>query len=268
MATVPARLPEPAGACLVQPQLPGLPDAQHEPAVVPPMTEPPSAASPATASRAKKRRWRPLRFVKARPRMIVALVIFVLTSSVLLAYRLPVSSAVLLGFDLAAVVFLSILARLFNKSSPTHMRSQARAQDTGRWGILWSGVVLSTVVLVALSNELHAAKGGGVLALVVGAVSVVLSWLFLNTMFTMHYAHGFYGDFGEQHAGLAFPDTPRPDYWDFAYFAIVIGMTFQVSDVQITSRYLRRVVLLHSVIAFFFNVFIIALTVNIVAGQG
>jgi uncharacterized membrane protein len=182
--------------------------------------------------------------------------------------KLRVATAILLAFDLAAVVFLSILARLFNKAATSHMRSQAQAQDTGRWGVLWSGIVLSTVVLVALSNELHAAKAGGVLALAVGALSVVLSWLFLNTMFAIHYAHGFYGDFGDKHTGLDFPGTEQPDYWDFVYFAIVIGMCFQVSDVQITSRYLRRVVLLHSVIAFFFNVFIIAITVNIVAGQG
>lgn len=200
--------------------------------------------------------------------MIVSLIIFLVASGVLVAMKLRLTTAILLAFDLAAVVFLSILARLFNKASPTHMRSQAQAQDTGRWGILWSGIVLSSVVLVALSNELHAAKGGGMLALGVGALSVVLSWLFLNTMFAIHYAHGFYGDFGEKHAGLEFPDTPQPDYWDFTYFAIVIGMTFQVSDVQITSRYLRRVALLHSVIAFFFNVFIIAITVNIVASQG
>jgi uncharacterized membrane protein len=123
------------------------------------------------------------------------------------------------------------------------------------------------VALAALGNELHAAGSGGVLALVVGVLSVILSWLFLNVMFAIHYAHGYYGNFGDQHTGLEFPDTPKPDYWDFAYFSIVIGMTFQVSDVQITSNYLRRVVLLHSVIAFFFNVFIIAITVNIVAGQ-
>ncbi|HZY33712.1 MAG TPA: DUF1345 domain-containing protein, partial [Rhodanobacter sp.] len=114
----------------------------------------------------------------------------------------------------------------------------------------------------------HAARDGGLAELAVGVLSVVLSWLFLNVMFAVHYAHGYYGDFGEKHAGLEFPDTPEPDYWDFAYFSIVIGMTFQVSDVQITSKYLRRVVLLHSVIAFFFNVFIIAITVNIVAGHG
>ncbi len=216
----------------------------------------------------KKHRWRPLHYVRARPRMLVSLIIFLVVSAVLVAMKLRVPTAILLGFDLAAVVFLSMLARMFNRCTAAHMRSQARAQDTGRWGILWSGIVLSTVVLVALSSELHAAKGGGLLALGVGTLSVVLSWLFLNTMFAIHYAHGFYGDLGEKHAGLEFPDTPEPDYWDFAYFAIVIGMTFQVSDVQITSRYLRRVALLHSVISFFFNVFIIAITVNIVAGQG
>lgn len=216
----------------------------------------------------KKRPWRPFHFVKARPRMIIALAIFIVASAVLVATGVRPAIAVLLGFDLGAVVFLCILARMFNQSSPTNMRSQAQAQDTGRWGVLWSGVVLSTVILVALSNELHAAKTGGALAVVVGALSVVLSWMFLNTMFAIHYAHSFYGDFGDKHSGLEFPDTKEPDYWDFAYFAIVIGMTFQVSDVQITSRYMRRVALLHSVISFFFNVFIIAITVNIVAGLG
>ena len=216
----------------------------------------------------KKRQWRPFHFVEVRPRMIISLAIFIVTSVALVVAGVRPAIAVLLGFDVAAVVFLCILARMFNQASPADMRSQARAQDTGRWGVLWSGVVLSTVVLVALSNELHAAKTGGALAVSVGALSVVLSWMFLNTMFALHYAHGFYGDYGDKHSGLQFPDTAEPDYWDFAYFAIVIGMTFQVSDVQITSRYLRRVALLHSVISFFFNVFIIAITVNIVAGLG
>ena len=216
----------------------------------------------------KPRRWRPFRTVAARPRLSVSFAIFVVTGAVLIALGLRLATAILLGFDLAAVVYLLALARLFNRSTPAHMRLQAKAQDTGRWGVLWSAVVLSGVVLVALGTELHAAKGGGLPALGVGALSVVLSWLFLNIMFALHYAHGFYGDFGEKHSGLEFPDTPKPDYWDFAYFAIVIGMTFQVSDVQISSRYLRRVALLHSVIAFFFNVYIIAITVNIVAGMG
>ena len=217
---------------------------------------------------ARRRGWRPWRFVKGRPWTVLSLLIFLVAMALLLYAGLRVANAVLLGFDLAALVFLGIFARLFNRATPSHMRSQAQALDTGRWGVLWGGVLLSAVVLAALGNELHAARDGGLAELAVGVLSVVLSWLFLNVMFAVHYAHGYYGDFGEKHAGLEFPDTPEPDYWDFAYFSIVIGMTFQVSDVQITSKYLRRVVLLHSVIAFFFNVFIIAITVNIVAGQG
>jgi uncharacterized membrane protein len=197
-----------------------------------------------------------------------SMLVFVLAVVGLLVSGIPLANAVLLAFDLAAVIFLGVMVHLFNQSTPNKMRSQAQAIDTGRWSVLLGGVLLSGVVLGALSMELHAARTGGVLALGVGVLSVVLSWLFLNVMFAVHYAHGYYGDFGEQHAGLEFPHTPDPDYWDFAYFSIVIGMTFQVSDVQITSNYLRRVALMHSVIAFFFNVFIIAITVNIVAGQG
>ncbi len=97
--------------------------------------------------------------------------------------------------------------------------------------------------------------------------SLLLAWLFLNTIFAVHYAHEFYGDSGGKHSGLDFPGTKEPDYWDFIYFAFVIGMTFQVSDVQISERKIRRVALVHALIAFFFNVIVIALSVNIVAGS-
>jgi uncharacterized membrane protein len=213
----------------------------------------------------RRRRWG---LVRSRPWTIVSLLIFVLIVAGLYVGGVPLANALLLGFDVAAVIFLGVIAYLFNRAEPDRMRRRAQAIDTGRWVVLLSGVLLAAVVLGALGVELHAAKSGGLLGLVVSVLSVILSWLFLNVMFAIHYAHGYYGDLGEKHTGLDFPDTPEPDYWDFAYFSIVIGMTFQVSDVQITSKYLRRVVLMHSVIAFFFNVFIIAVTVNIVAGQG
>lgn len=184
-------------------------------------------------------------------------------------YYLGVSAplSLLLGFDAAALVFLTSTALLFNRSKPDDMRTQARSQDVGRWGILWTSVLLSAVVLLGLGVELRSGQNGGIAAIVIAALSIMLSWLFMNTMFTLHYAHGYYGNYGAEHRGLDFPGDEEPDYWDFAYFAIVIGMTFQVSDVQITSRHLRRMALVHSVIAFFLNVFIIAMSVNIVAGQ-
>jgi len=122
---------------------------------------------------------------------------------------------------------------------------------------------------VALGLELHAADAGGVPEILLAASTLMLSWLFMNAMFAVHYAHIYYGDdmLADKCGGLQFPGNDDPDYWDFAYFAIVIGMTFQVSDVQITDRSLRRAVLIQSMIAFFFNVIIIAISVNVVAGK-
>ena len=93
----------------------------------------------------------------------------------------------------------------------------------------------------------------------------------MNTIFALHYAHGYYGDADPSKeykaiGGLVFPGRHDPDYWDFMYFSFVVGMTFQVSDVQVEDPKLRRQVLAHGVLAFFFNVVIVALTINIVAG--
>ncbi|MEW5836630.1 MAG: DUF1345 domain-containing protein [Pseudomonadota bacterium] len=212
-------------------------------------------------------RWRPLHSLRVRPRLSIAFAVFVAGSGLLRASGMSLAPALLLGFDMGALVFLGGMLVMFNQATIQGMRHQARLQDAGRWGILWSAIAVTAVVMVALAMELHAARHGGWLALSMAGSCIVLAWLFINVMFALHYAHGFYGDYGSPHQGLEFPGKEEPDYWDFAYFSIVIGMTFQVSDVQITSRELRRMVLLHSVIAFFFNVFIIAVTVNIVAGQ-
>ena len=218
------------------------------------------------AARAVRRRWAPVRFVRARPWLALSSVVFVVAVVALTMSGMKPASALLLSFDLGALLYLVMLTRMFNRANAEHMCRQAHAQDTGRRGTLWIAVALSAVVLVALSTELHAARSGGAKAMGMAALSIILSWLFMNTMFALHYAHGYYGDFGKQHEGLEFPGTKQPDYWDFVYFAFVIGMCFQVSDVQITSHTLRRTALLHSVVAFFFNVFIIAISVNIAAG--
>ncbi|QNK02373.1 DUF1345 domain-containing protein [Dyella telluris] len=210
----------------------------------------------------------PFRVLRARPRLMIAGAL-ALTAGLVLWFWLALkpAKALLLGFDLGVLIYLAELTLLFcTTTSPDVMRGQARKQDTGRWGVLWTALILTGFVALALTTEMSGAKGGDAKALVIAAGTIVLSWLFLNVMFGMHYAHGYYGDFGKKNEGLEFPGTEQPDYWDFMYFAIVIGMTFQVSDVQISSRYLRRVALLHSVIAFFFNVFIIAISVNIAAG--
>ncbi|MEI7036278.1 DUF1345 domain-containing protein [Fulvimonas yonginensis] len=218
-------------------------------------------------SRTPRRRG-PWHALSARPSLAIGGTLLLLVAGAAWLLGMHPAPAFLLGFDAGALVFIALQVREFRHATPATMRETARRQDAGRWGILWSGVTLSVVVLVALGTELQAGKTGGLAAILIAAASIVLSWGFLNTLFALHYAHGYYGDYGKQHEGLDFPGGQPPDYWDFAYFAVVVGMTFQVSDVQVSSRYLRRMVLVHGIVAFFFNVFIIAVSVNVVAGQG
>lgn len=213
------------------------------------------------------RGWRPFQAFTARPRLSIAAAVSVAVGGGLLLAGVAPPVALLLGFDVGALVFLGAVWWLFDSAGPDRMREVARRQDAGRWGMLWSTIGLTAILMLALGTELAAGKSGGVASIAVAGSSIVLSWLFMNVMFALHYAHGFYGDYGDEHKGLDFPGKEAPDYWDFAYFSLVIGMTFQVSDVQITSRYLRRIALMHSVIAFFFNMFVIAVTVNILGGQ-
>lgn len=216
----------------------------------------------AVAAKPVTRRW----LWRSHPRLSIAAALFVVMGAILCWLGLSRTQSLLLAFDLAAVAFLAMTARMFSRFSVASVRQRARDQDAGRWSILLCCAAVTGVILVALVVELQAAERGG-FTVAVAALSVLLAWLFLNSMFALHYAHRYYGDAGIGAGGLEFPGTRQPDYWDFAYFAFVIGMTFQVSDVTISDRGLRRLALLHSVTAFLFNVVIIALTVNLVAGK-
>jgi len=217
----------------------------------------------------QRRKQVPFAFVRRRPRFNACALLFVVSTGVCYACGVGPARAILLAFVAAALVFVVLVADMFRRADAASIRSRAREEDQGRWGALWSSVVVSGVVLVALGLELHASQAGGVLEIVLAATTLLLSWIFMNTMFAIHYAHAFYGDDAHKRkrGGLEFPGEGDADYWDFVYFAFVIGMTFQVSDVQVSDRRLRRIVLVHGVIAFFFNVVIIALSVNVVAGK-
>jgi uncharacterized membrane protein len=160
-------------------------------------------------------------------------------------------------------------------ATPEGMRRRAELEDEGRYTILVFSVTAAIAILITIVFELHGIKDLppplAALHVALAAGTILLSWLFMNTIFALHYAHGYYGDADPSDdykpiGGLGFPGQPQPDYWDFMYFSFVIGMTFQVSDVQIEDHSLRRGVLAHGVLAFFFNVIIVALTINIVAG--
>ena len=196
---------------------------------------------------------------------LCALLFIVLMAALILGGMRP-ALGVLLAFDIAALVFLIAVAWMFAHSKTDSMQRRARAQDESYWGFILSSVAVACIALVALVVELHGSKHGGILEIALAACTLLLAWLFTNTVFTLHYAHEFYGEGAGKHWGLDFPSTKEPDYWDFTYFAFCLGMTFQVSDVEITERAIRRVAAAHALIAFFFDVVIIALTVNVVAG--
>ncbi|NCI50827.1 DUF1345 domain-containing protein [Sediminibacterium roseum] len=123
-----------------------------------------------------------------------------------------------------------------------------------------------TVLLLMISR--NGQTNSQPLSIVASITGMLLSWVLVHTIFTFHYAHEYYDSDGDEKTkiagGLEFPGSEKPDYVDFAYFSFVIGCTFQVSDVEISSRKIRRIVLLHGLISFALNTFVVALTINFV----
>ena len=128
--------------------------------------------------------------------------------------------------------------------------------------VLLTSLSVAGTVIIALYSELHAAKDKSLGTIALASATILLAWLFVAIMFAQQYAHDFYTTSGQ----MVFPGTEHPNYWDFTYFAVVLSMCCQTSDVAVTSTRMRRLVILHSVVSFFFNVIIIAITVSVVAG--
>lgn len=187
-------------------------------------------------------------------------------SVLFIALGLSPGMSVLLAFDIAVVVFLAAVLWMFVRAQKGDMEKYAREEGENYWSFLLISVVVAGVALLALAVQLQGSDSGGIFQVALAAGSQMLVWLFINTVFTLHYAHEFYDEGPKRRWGLDFPATEEPDYWDFVYFAFCLGMTFQVSDVEITERGIRRVATVHSLVAFLFNVVIVALSVNVVAG--
>lgn len=206
-------------------------------------------------------------------RILLAVIIGVLVTWSLWS-SLPLPYPLAVGWIVGVAFFLASTAVVVSKATPDRMRARARKQDPFRPLILAVVVVAALVSLVALGFMLGQKGGTGMGAgarILVAGLAVLCSWTLTHTMFALHYAHLYYGDDplveGEQdRGGLKFPEERVPDFWDFLYFSFVVGMTCQVSDVQVTSRHMRRMTLGHGVLAFFFNAVILALAVNFIAG--
>jgi uncharacterized membrane protein len=212
--------------------------------------------------------------IHSHPRLLSAGAVAVLLYFLLSGWT-SVATRFLIAFDGGAFVFLAAVWVMMASATPDGMRRRAEIEDEGRYTTLIFSAAAAIAILLTIVFDLRGIKDlrSELAALRVGlaAATILLSWFFMNTIFALHYAHGYYGDADpssgyKPRGGLVFPGCPEPDYWDFMYFSFVVGMTFQVSDVQIEDYGLRRGVLAHGVLAFFFNVVIVALTINIVAG--
>ena len=216
----------------------------------------------------------PRRVLAGHPRTFIALGVG-LAAWVLLGVAAPAWPSVsraITGWDAGASAFIVLALHLFVVRPPAQMAAEAEAQEEGEWTLFWVMLLGTVFSFAALSGEFSDLKNtpgverGLHIALV--AATLMLSWLLTHFVFAFRYAHEWYDldERGQFKGGLAFPSDDQPDYIDFLYFSVVIGMTFQVSDVQITARRLRRIALLHGLISFLFNTVIVALTVNIAAG--
>lgn len=214
---------------------------------------------------ARARQARGIGNVLAPPRFLafaVAAVLAIAAAVPLLGLR----EGVMAGFDFGALVFLAVSAPLLRHRA-AEMRASAARNDANRMVLLAVTGAVSIVILVAVASELMEknAPRAGALALIVGTLS--LCWIFSNWIYALHYAHQFYSDAdGKDAGGLCFPETDEPDYWDFVYFAFCLGMTFQTSDVSVTTGRMRRTVTLHCLAAFVFNLGIIAFSINVLGG--
>ena len=224
------------------------------------------------------------RQLDARPRLYLAIVLGVVVALLIPRDIAPIMR-ILAGWDIGILFYLVAAGIMMVQATPVQVRQRAQRQDEGRWVILALTTAAACFSLVAIAMLLGGPKdapaGETRLHLALGGVTIVCSWFFVHLMFALHYAHDFYGDRhpakvatnGAAKAartaaisgGLEFPSEPAPDYLDFLYFSFVVGMTCQVSDVQISSRVLRRLALVHGILAFFFNTVILAFSVNIAA---
>jgi uncharacterized membrane protein len=179
----------------------------------------------------------------------------------------------MLTWDVFALSVLALAWLTILTTPDEALRRRAQEQDLSRSLISVFLVIGAASSLFAVVYLLHNTKGTQsphlLLHCLMTLLAVLGAWGVTHTVFGMRYAHTFYGDDepgGQDHAGgLDFPGDCAPNYLDFAYFSFVIGMTFQVSDVQVTSREMRQLVLLHGIISFAFNTVILALAINTVS---
>jgi uncharacterized membrane protein len=211
------------------------------------------------------------RHLRAQIRFLIALVV-----GVAVFLFVPIEDLVpriLAGWNAGGWLYLLLVAIKMARAEIEGIKRQSTLERESRLVVLVVVIFGSIFTILALFAQLMAIKGehgiDRTLSISLSVSTIFLSWLLIHTVFALYYAHEFHaeghGGAGGQGGGLKFPDDSTPDYLDFLYFSFVVGTTAQTSDVDVCSRAMRRVVMLHGILSFFFNTAVIALAVNLAA---
>ena len=214
--------------------------------------------------------WKNIVGLGANTRLTISL-LFALAIWFALRGRMQMATLLIATWDAYAISALLLAWITILNTSHQEIRNKVRRQDVAGPLITIFVIFASSAALLAviflLRHDKNAPQAALALHVPLTLLAVLSSWALVHTVFGLHYAHTYYGDGDDPKqpaGGLDFPGEKKPAYLDFAYFSFVIGMTFQVSDVQVTARGLRQLVLLHGILSFAFNTLILALAVSTV----
>jgi uncharacterized membrane protein len=222
----------------------------------------------------RRRLTKPFRIARARPRLFVCSLIGIAVGMLLPADWRPVTRG-LIGWNIAIWFYLVAAGVMIVRSEHKDIHRRAAFQDEGAYAILVLAAVASTVSFGAIFAQLATVKdlpfGAKSLHIGLALLTILGSWLFVHLIFALHYAHEFFrvskpDAEGKWRGGIDFPGVNCPDYFDFLYFSYVIGVACATADVSITGTALRRLALAHSVLSFFYNNAVLAMSINIGAG--
>lgn len=200
--------------------------------------------------------------LRHRPRLLAAAALGLLAGLAAWWAGLIASHAVLAGWCIAAGGWLALMLPRLLRGGPGSLRARTAALDEGRWVMLGATLVAALAALGAVVWALaEAPSPAPVETVLLGLGTVLLSWVFVHVLFALHYAH----EHGRAGAGIAFPGNARPDFGEFLYFAFTVGMTCQVSDATTATAAIRRLVLVHGLVAFLLNAVILGAAVNLAA---
>ncbi|HEX3843269.1 MAG TPA: DUF1345 domain-containing protein [Steroidobacteraceae bacterium] len=207
-------------------------------------------------------------FIHGHPRLWISVLVGI-ASFFFLTPAVSFISRMLLSWDIGVVLFLVMIYQWMTVQTADQICAHYIDEDPSGPVILVVVTVAALLSLLAVVEPLATLKQAGQIDRVwrfgIAAITLIASWLLVPTMFTMHYADMFYSAPAKDRP-LLFPRTERPAFWDFAYFAFTIAAACQTADVATTEVSMRRVVILHSIISFAFNVAILGFAINITAG--